>query len=134
MLILSSYSQFIHAVSGLRRSHSTQQEFTVNNLQLLSWNNHGGERKTYSVAENVKHKWQNIAILLGFQVPDITSLKSEHSNDAIRCLIEIFDQWIRNAAQQSSDRYCPTWDGLLTLLYDIEEASVAKYLTEILCL
>lgn len=121
---------------GYRRLGSIQQEFTIANLQLLSWKDHNGERKTYSVTSQVQHKWQTIGIQLGFHLPHIQSLECKYSSNptpSTMCLIQILDQWIRNGVQQNVDRYCPTWDGLTTLLCDIEEGGVAEKIRKILC-
>lgn len=117
-----------------QRSASTTVEFKAANLLLLIWNDNdnGGEERRFSVIEQVQDRWREIGILLGFQDAELTVIERQKNFSGKECLLCITDKWIRSSTPQSNDRYSPTWDGLATLLHDIQESQTAQKLTKIL--
>lgn len=117
-------------------SQSTcQVEFSIANLLVLpripNDNNGRENRPRISVIEQVQVRWKEIGVLLGFQLSDLTTIEEENAHTKAR-LMYVIDKWIRNSAQQSNDRYSPTWDGLISLLRDIEEPRLADQLVTLL--
>lgn len=107
-----------------------QIKVTVAKLRLLTWESidHEGERENFSVVEHVKHKWKQIGDILQVKRSELDSLERRYGGDAGECLVNVFDQWIRNPQQQNNDpnSYSPTWGGLIDLLEGIEESEAAN--------
>ena len=80
--------------------------------------------------------WKTIAIKLGLEdtTPGFNNNTARQQNyDDRQCVIEVFDKWFKNANRlPNAHRYPKTWDGLHTLLDDIELGEVAAKLSEAL--
>ena len=108
-------------------------EFSVANLLVLplSHNDSGGERRKFSVIEQIQDKWEQAGILLGFKCAEFSAIQQQYHFDAKKCLICIIEKWI-HTCNSTNGRYSPTWEGLAELLLDIDEVPMANELNKLL--
>ena len=94
-------------------------------LTLLKWQEDGHNLK-FRLIDKVQSKWWNLGTLLGL-TDLLTSWEKEYQNDASRCWTKVMTHWLNGGG---GDDYPPTWEGLYTLLEDVQCVQVAKELRE----
>jgi hypothetical protein len=88
--------------------------------------------KSFNLANHISASWRMIGLALGIEPNRLTSIERKGFNDTER-LIAVFSRWLENAAglPHYSD-YPLSWQGLNTLLQDVEKIEVARQYFELL--
>ncbi len=70
-------------------------------------------------------KWKGFGLRLGMTLNDLEALEREHRGNAKDIWNKVMDHWL---AGGSGHDYPASWEGLYTLLNDLELSEVAKRL------
>ena len=95
-------------------------------LTLLKWQDEQGRAQEFRLVRKVNANWRILGTLLGFEMAELKSLDLQHRGDATACWMEVMERLLNGGCVANS--YPPTWEGVCTLLKDIECASVADQL------
>ena len=112
-------SCFINGLAGCSLAAVSPSMVT---LTLLKWQE-DGHTKRFRLIDKVQSKWRDFGTLLGL-AGQLTSWESEYR---IRCLTKVMTRWLDGGG---GGDYPPTWEGLYTLLEDVECVQVTKELKE----
>ena len=113
--------------NSVARSHFTQLicagiPLSLKTLTLLKWKNEQGYVETFRLANRVCSKWQHFGTMLEQESNQLNSWAQKHSNDCLKIWKEVMDHWL---AVEGTHDYPATWEGLYTLLEDLEFFKVA---------
>lgn len=76
--------------------------------------------------DKIATNWKKIGFRLGMEYDQLKSLEEERRTNFDR-LAEVFDYWRKNASQlPHHEDYPHSWQGLRTLLNDIDVAEIAN--------
>ena len=88
--------------------------------------------KRFNLSNHISDSWKTIGLTLGMELGLLNSIGRNRYDDAER-LMTVFSRWLENAAGLPHHaRYPLSWQGLNTLLEDIEKTAVAKQYFEFL--
>ena len=97
-------------------------------LNLLKWRDEQGQEQTFRLVDRVGAKWVEFGVLLGLSKNQLDAVKEDQLGQTARCWNRVMeDHWLGGC---SSEQYPPTWEGLYTLLTDMESANIARDLKE----
>ena len=100
---------------------------TLKSLKLLKYKDDEGVDQSFCLEQKVSARWQDFGILLGLESNQLEIWR--HECKVNKCWIKVMDHWLKQSNSRSD--YPPTWDGLYTLLDDVELSGVADKLKEV---
>ena len=86
-----------------------------------------GKEELYRLIKRVSTKWDKIGIRIGLEHNTLVSIKRHLQGDAEICWQEVMQKWLDG---QGQEKYQTSWEGLYSLLNDIECSQVAKELKD----
>ena len=105
------------------KTHNYYTGVSIRSLNLIKW-----EGKEFRLVDHVSSKWRSFAILLGIHTNVQESWEEECHWNSKRCWNKVMDHWLTVGGPED---YPNTWEGLYTLLDDVECTEVAKDIKEI---
>lgn len=81
------------------------------------------------VIDSVAAKWEELAIALGFDAPDIDYVKRDYTQDAKGACRQVLYMWLND---ESNENLPITWTTLVQCLKDAQFSSVAEDLEKVL--
>ena len=106
----------VHVLTAVSPSPST--------LNLLKWKDEQGREQTFRLVNRVSAKWEDFGLVLGLDINQLEVWRQESLGSVSVCWNRVMDHWLRGGSAQ----YPPTWEGLYTLLNDMEYVRDAKEL------
>ena len=97
------------------------------NIEDISFIKNGTE--IFELSKRICSRWQKIGLVLGIEHDKMRYLAADKSRETEEKYKKILDIWLDEASSlPNSDDYPLSWQGLKTLLEDIDESAVAKQL------
>jgi maltose-binding protein MalE len=98
-------------------------------LDLIKWKDENGVERELRIYSKIGHKWEDIATRLCLEKGEISMIKQDSHYQTYPCIKAVFKKWFENATYLPNARdYPKSWQGLITLLNDVELGEVAKEL------
>ena len=91
-------------------------------LYRLKWMDEEGQEQQFRLIKKVSARWYEFGLLLGADFNELDSWESQYRGDADMCWIRVIDNWLTRGGSRD---YPATWEGLYSLLDDLEFGSVA---------
>ena len=95
-------------------------------LTLLKWQDEQGRAQEFRLVSKVNARWRLLGTRLGFEMAELKALDAQYRGDATDCWMEVMERLLNGGGVANG--YPPTWEGLYTLLKDVECAKVANQL------
>ena len=99
----------------------------VDLLNLLKWRDTHGHEQSFCLVKEVSARWRDIGLLLGINMNQLQALDDKHRGNAKNIWNEVMSYWLTG---EKSWNYPVTWEGLYTLLKDIDVPRIAEDLKE----
>ena len=80
------------------------------------------------LVSKVNARWRLLGTLLGFEMAELDGLDSKYRGDSSSCWMKVMERLLLGGGVAKG--YPPTWEGLYTLLKDVECAKVADQLKQ----
>ena len=98
----------------------------------MKWKDENGVEKKLRIYSEIAHKWKQIARLIGLKPGQISAIEQDHRETA-SCVAAVFQRWFEYAGQLPNARdYPKSWQGLISLLDDVQLDEVVKVLKKAL--
>ena len=107
-------------------SVDSQPALSSLSLNLLKWKDEQGRQQTFRLVDRVSSKWKQFGLLLGLEPNQLDALKLDNPGQTAMCWNIVMEHWRKGDSVQ----YPPTWEGLYTLLEDMEFSRFADELKE----
>ena len=98
----------------------------MRSLNLLKWQDEKGQEQTFRLVDKVSAKWEGFGLLLGLEYNQLDAVRRDQLGETARCWNRVMDHW----REGCSVDYPPTWDGLYSLLTDMEYSEYARELQQ----
>ena len=98
-------------------------DFSMKRLILLKYHK-DGKSHILRLRDEMSPKWRDIGFLLDVSQARLDGILTQRLGDVRQCVQDVLQDWITNG---SSD-YPATWEGLLSLLEDLELHACAESL------
>ena len=82
-----------------------------------------GEIKKIRIINDARHKWRDIASLIGGDTNTIRTLELKYPNEPYECLRNVV---IENFISKKPQKYSQDWNGLIELLDDVDLENLVK--------
>lgn len=92
-------------------------------MSLLKWKDEEGVEHTFQLGSRVSTKWRSFGLLLGLELNKLDGIDSDYRGVSSSCWNRVMEHWLNGGGEPE---YLPTWEGLYTLLRDIEHPNVAR--------
>lgn len=96
------------------------------NLTLLKWTDENDKSQTLRIREEISSKWTEAGDLLGVSSSRLDAIGDCRRGDTVMCSRDVLQEWIRTNGGPGS--YSVTWDGIVSLLKDMQLTNVADIL------
>ena len=94
---------------------------SIGALHHLKWINEKGHTMSYKLVGKISTKWRDIGLAIGLTIDQLTAWDYQYRGNVILCWTRVMECWLKG----ESDEYPATWNGLYTLLEDMELARVS---------
>ena len=99
---------------------------SLSSLNLLKWKSQEGQEQEFRLVNRVSAEWQGFGLLLGLGMNQLRVWRQERLGDVTMCWNLVMEHWLKG---DSAD-YPPSWEGLYTLLQDMEFSTQAREMKE----
>ena len=89
------------------------------------WKDKWGRTKTFGLVYKVSSKWQEFGVRLGQDPKRFQGWSKKHRSNAIKIWKEVMEMWL---AEDGTHDYPATWEGVHSLLCDLNLAPIAAEL------
>ena len=107
-------------------SHPTKATPSLLSLNIINWRDEQGREQKFRLVDKVSARWKNFGEMLGLEYNQLDALKQEKLGRVPECWKRVMDHWQRGGSAE----YPPTWEGLYSLLEDMEYGQIAVELKE----
>ena len=97
---------------------------SLETLTLLKWRGQDGREHTFRLVDKVCDKWMEFGLRVKIEHSKLKSWGTQFHLNASRCWCEVMEHW-SNTGGRGCD-YPVTWDGLYSMLDDLEYCQVAR--------
>ena len=106
----------------------------VRDLVLLKcYDKSGKTMQTLSVVKRACHKWQEIADLLSNDPNTAERLRQKFNSDPYHCLKQLLaDYFVNCKSKPANSDYTQDWNGIIELLNDVDEETLAAKVRDML--
>ena len=87
--------------------------------------------ETFQLASRVCSEWQNFGTLLDQSLDQLRHWAQEHQGNSLSIWKEVIDHWL---TAEGTEDYLATWEGLYSLLDDLNLPSIAAELRHAVCM
>lgn len=94
-------------------------------LSLIKWKDEQGQEQTFHLIDRVSAKWTEFGTLLDLTPNQLAVLKQESSGNIALCWKKVMEHWLSGGGKGD---YPATWEGLYSLLEDVQCSGVANKL------
>ena len=101
---------------------------TINELSLLKWRDGDKIKQDFNLFNKISDQWLEAGLRVGVSFKELNNEYRLMYNDNKNRCRKVLAHWINNG----STEYPLSWEGLCQLLCDIDEASVAAELRQVL--
>ena len=84
-----------------------------------------GQEQELRLIKNVSARWYEFGLLLGVGFNELEVWEAQHRGDANKCWNKVINDWLTRGGSRD---YPSIWEGLYSLLNDLELGSVAMKL------
>ena len=92
-------------------------------LGLIKWMDANGHRHLFQLVNKVSTKWREFGVLLSLELDKLDGFDGHYRGNPTSCWNRVMEHWLNGGGGCD---YPPTWEGLYTLLNDLELSAVAK--------
>ena len=103
-------------------------ELCLKSLTLLCWKDKDGKLQRFRLRDKIHSHWEDIGIRLGLTLNEMDAWQQECLGKVARCCTKVFEHWLTSGGTED---YAATWEGLYRLLEDIDCATIAEDLKNI---
>ena len=100
----------------------------MKHLNLIKWNDGGGETQRFYLMENISPNWRGIGELIGLSMPVLKNIATKHRDEPLECCRDVLRHWLENPPSD----YPITWRGLIELLKDCKLGQIVSELESVL--
>ena len=104
---------------------------SLKTLTLLKWRNEEGRVETFRLASRVSSEWPTFGTLLDQSLDQLNHWDSKHRGNSLNIWKEMMDHWL---TAEGTEDYPATWEGLYSLLDDLDLPSIAAELRHAVCM
>ena len=97
----------------------------MSSLNLLKWKDEQGESQTIRLVNEVSADWHDFGLLLGLKLKQLDAWDAQYRGDVRMCWNKVMEHWLTEGGSRD---YPATWEGLYTLLKDLNFTKVAEIL------
>ena len=97
---------------------------SLKTLTVIKWKDENGMIQNFHLVTRACKKWKRMGILLDKNIHDLKDIEREQKEDEM-CWCSLMEEWIISGGCSS---YPVTWEGLYSLLVDVESLNIAKLL------
>ncbi len=102
---------------------------SVRALNLLKWKDGSGHEQTFRLVDRVSSKWMEFGRLLGLHANQLDGWKMESLGTVATCWNKVMAFWLEEGGGGGGAQdYPATWEGLYSLLEDLNLREIAKEL------
>ena len=94
-------------------------------LNIIKWKDDQGDEQKFCLVSEVSARWKDFGMHLKITQNDLDAMEEEHGRKAKACWKDVMNQWLDGKGEPE---YPSTWEGMYTLLDDLELSEVAKRL------
>lgn len=106
---------------------ANEQDPSLKSLLQLKWEDEEGHQQIFRLVDHVSARWTDFGIQLGITQNILDAWESEYSNKARKCWQKVMRHWLKG---KCGALYPSTWEGLYSLLKDLEYGEVARKLED----
>ena len=99
-------------------------EVSLETLTLLKWRGQDEREQTFRLVSKVSLRWMEFGLRVKIERDLLKSWCKKFQGDSVDCWCEVMEHWI-NTDGKGCD-YPVTWDGLYSMLDDLEYCQVAR--------
>ena len=100
-------------------------------LHLIKWKDEYGEVQTLHIYGVLSSIWDKVSDLLKLDSHTRIAIETRNERNPERCIRDVIEKWMQNEKGLSPNYAC-TWNGLLSLLKDVDLTTAASDLNEAL--
>ena len=98
---------------------------SLKSLGLITWKDKFGHEQKFQLVSEVSVKWKEFGLRLGMTLNDLEALEREYRGNAKDIWNKVMDHWLAGKAARD---YPVSWEGLYSLLRDVELSETANQL------
>ncbi len=102
-------------------------KLTLDLLHLIKWTDGGGTIRKLQLYQALSSVWDQVSDMLKVDPYTKQSIKERNRGDPDKCIQEIIEIWLRDEKTLSPNYSC-TWNGLCSLLEDVNLSCVSEEL------
>ena len=102
---------------------------TLKALNLLKWKDEQGQEQTFRLVNRVSTDWKIFGRLLQLTEKQLDGFDEQYLRNTTTCWNRVMEHWLAGGGRPD---YPPTWEGLYTLLEDMELKEIAEELKKAL--
>lgn len=95
---------------------------TARNLTLIDWKDSKGRRRRLQVKQSMCNKWKEIGCLLEIPLPLLQAWGTTYRENPLECINPVLTHWLESSTEL--EYYPVSWEGLQTLLEDVELSQI----------
>ena len=109
-------------------AHWKNDEPSSADLELIKYKDTDGKMKELRLLQRVQNKWKEIGIQLDIGHAALEGIRKKHRDNVYEQCQEVFQIW----REQGSQKYPYLWNGILSMLKDIQMKRVSEELEKAL--
>ena len=103
---------------------------TMSQLTLLKWRDENGHNQKLKILQEISSNWEEAGNLMGLSSNVLDSIEKNYSRSVEQCCRNVFRSWLEG--EKGGLIYPVSWEGICTLLEDMDYSSTALLLRDIL--
>ena len=110
-------------------THHNTVLLSLKTLSLIKWRDQQGRKRNFKLVDKISTRWRHLGRLVGLEENRLDVLEIKYRGDAVVCWSKVMQHWLDSGGNED---YPATWEGLCSLLEDVECAKIAKELKIVL--